>query len=126
MKKISTQHEDTFTSATTTSKRSSGKSPNSAAVHSKQPLSLPACLTLTPCDSTPKCKLAYKLEGSDRVRVKHPSMDRGCLLWTDAEFAGLPDDVLGVVVADVKTRTFDEKHLRQNIGNAPVQPPTPA
>jgi hypothetical protein len=53
-------------------------------------------------------------------------MDRGCLLWTAAELAGLSDDVLGVVVADVKTRTFDEKHLRQNIGNAPVQPPTPA
>ena len=87
MKKISTQHEDTFTSATTTSKISSCESPNSAAVHSKQPLSLLGCLTLTPCNSTPKCKLAYKLEGSDRVRVKHPSMDRGCLLWTAAELA---------------------------------------
>ena len=126
MKTPSPQHEDNFTSARITSKTSSDKSPNSAAVHSKQPLSLLGCLTLTPCNSTPKCKLAYKLEGSDRVRVKHPSMDRGCLLWTAAEFAGLPDDVLGVVVAELKTRTFDEKYLRQNIGNAPVQPPTTA
>jgi len=110
MKTPSPQHEDNFTSARITSKTSSDKSPNSAAVHSKQPLSSLGCVTLTPCNSTPKCKLAYKLEGSDRVRVKHPSMDRGCLLWTAAELAGLPDDVLGVVVADVKTRTFDEKH----------------
>jgi len=42
--------------------------------------------------------------------VKHPSEDRGCLLWTAAELGGLPDDVLDVVVDEVKTRTCDEKY----------------
>ena len=57
---------------------------------------------------------------------KFPIEDSVCLLWTVAALMDLPDDVFDVVVAEVKTRTFDEKHLRQNIGNAPVQPPTTA
>ena len=28
--------------------------------------------------------------------VKHPSKDRGCLLWTAAELAGFPGDILDV------------------------------
>ena len=52
--------------------------------------------------------------------VKHPSEDRGCLLWTAAELGGLPDDVLDVVVDEVKTRTCDEKyndfkHISKNL-----------
>ena len=42
--------------------------------------------------------------------VKHPSEDRGCLLWAAAELAGFPGDILDVVVAEVKKRTCDEKY----------------
>ena len=110
LKATSPQHEDNFTSTTITSKIPSGESPNSASVHTKQPLSSQGCLTLPQCNSTPECKVAYKLEGSDRVMVKHPSKDRGCLLWTAVELAGFPGDILDVVVAEVKKRTCDEKH----------------
>ena len=36
------------------------------------------------------------------VRVKHPSKDSGCLLWTAAELGDSPDDVLDVILAEVK------------------------
>ena len=41
---------------------------------------------------------------------KYPIEDSVCLLWTVAALMNLPDDVFDVVVAEVKTRTFDEKH----------------
>ena len=36
------------------------------------------------------------------VRVKHPSKDSGCLLWTAAELGDSHDDIFDVVVAEVK------------------------
>ena len=41
---------------------------------------------------------------------KYPIEDSVCLLWTVAALMNLPDDVFDVVVAEVKTRTCDEKH----------------
>jgi len=43
--------------------------------------------------------LGVELHG---VRVKHPSKDSGCLLWTAAELGDLSDDVLDVILAEVK------------------------
>ena len=41
---------------------------------------------------------------------KYSIEDSVCLLWTVTALMDLPDDVFDVVVAEVKTRTCDEKH----------------